>query len=202
MKKSICTTLATMTLLLVGARAAEEAAIGAPAPGFALPNASGGTNGLADAKGKFVVLEWINLDCPFVRKHYNSGNMQKLQRDYTAKGVVWYTVCSSAPGKQGHLTPAQWQVALAKEKAAPTALLLDADGKTGRLYGAKTTPHLFVIDPAGKLVYRGAIDDKPTVKIEDVATARAYLVEALEAAMAGKPVPTAATQPYGCSVKY
>jgi peroxiredoxin len=191
-----------MAIMLGCARAEEEAPIGAPAPGFTLPNAKGGTTGLADAKGKFVVLEWINHDCPFVRKHYDSGNMQKLQRDYTAKGAVWYSVCSSAPGKQGYLTPAQWQERLVKEKAVPTAMLLDADGKVGRLYGAKTTPHLFVIDPAGKLVYRGAIDDKPSVKIEDVATARAYLVEALDAAMAGKPVPTAATQPYGCSVKY
>jgi hypothetical protein len=202
MKHGAFTLLTTLAILLGCARAAEEAPIGAPAPGFSLPNAKGGTNGLADAKGKFVVLEWINLECPFVRKHYDSGNMQKLQRDYTAKGVVWYSVCSSAPGKQGYLTPAQWLERLGKEKAAPTAVLLDADGKAGRLYGAKTTPHLFVIDPAGKLVYRGAIDDKPSVKIEDVATARAYLVEALEAAMAGKPAPTAATQPYGCSVKY
>lgn len=194
--------MAMMTGTLVAARAVEDVAIGAMAPGFTLTDTQGRTNTLAIAKGKFVVLEWINPDCPFVRKHYDSGNMQKLQRQYTAKGVIWYSVCSSAAGKQGHYPADQWQALTREKSAAPTAVLLDADGQVGHLYGAKTTPHIFVIDPEGKLIYRGAIDDKASTKQEDIPTARNYLAEALDAAMAGKPVTTPATQSYGCSVKY
>jgi peroxiredoxin len=181
---------------------AQEAAIGKAAPEFRLADTTGKDVDLSALKGKFVVLEWTNPDCPFVRKHYDSGNMQKLQRQYTAKGVVWLTINSSAPGKQGNYPPEKWNSIIKERNSAATAVLLDPDGKVGRLYGAKTTPHLFVISPAGILLYMGAIDDKPTFAVEDVATAVNYLQLALDAAMAGKPVATPVTQPYGCGVKY
>lgn len=202
MKMIHCAILASLTSLLLPAQAAEEAAAGTLAPAFALADTKGVTNTLAAAKGKYVVLEWINHDCPFVKKHYDSGNMQKLQQTYKDKGVVWYSICSSSPGSQGHYPAAKWNEMTEKVKAVPTAVLLDPDGKVGRLYGAKTTPHMFVIDPEGKVIYRGAIDDKPSTKPEDVATAKNYVTMALDAALAGKPVEMAATQPYGCSVKY
>jgi hypothetical protein len=148
------------------------------------------------------VLEWHNHDCPFTRKHYVSGNMQALQKEWTAKGVAWFTVISSAPGEQGYVTPSQENAYLAQVHAAPTAVLMDPEGKLGRLYNAKTTPQMIVIDPAGKVIYDGAIDDRPTPDPEDVRGANNYVSDALTEAMAGKPVATPYTQPYGCSVKY
>jgi hypothetical protein len=174
----------------------------APAPDFKGTDSTGGQQTLSQYRGKYVVLEWANQGCPFDRKHYVSGNMESLQKQWTAKGVVWLSVISSAPGEQGYVTPAQENTYLKKMNASPTAAILDPDGTIGRLYQAKTTPHIFVIDPAGKLIYQGAIDDKPTPDLSDVKTAHNYLNEALDAAMAGKPVPTAVTRPYGCSVKY
>jgi peroxiredoxin len=183
-------------------RADADAVVGKAAPDFTLEDTHGNPATLSSYRGKFVVLEWINYDCPFVGKHYGSGHMQKLQKTYGDKGVVWLGVNSSAPGKQGHYTPDKWNALTLEKGGAAKAILLDADGKVGRAYGAKTTPHMFVIDPAGVLLYNGAIDDKPSTDKADIATARNYVQEALDAAMAGKPVPTAATQPYGCSVKY
>jgi hypothetical protein len=149
-----------------------------------------------------VVLEWHNQGCPYTRKQYVSGNMQALQKEWTAKGVVWFTVISSAPGQQGYMTPEQENAYVAMVHAAPTAVLLDAQGKVGRLYDAKTTPQMVVIDPAGKLIYDGAIDDRPTPDPNDIRGANNYVTDALTEAMAGKPVATPDTRPYGCSVKY
>ena len=162
----------------------------------------GKTYSLADFKGKYVVLEWNNFDCPFVKKFYGSGKMQELQKEYTDKGVVWLTICSSAEGKQGYYDAATLQTMNADRKTSPTAYLTDADGKVGKLYGAKTTPHIFIINPDGVLIYAGAIDDKPGPDPADIATANNYVVTSLSLAMSGKPVEVKSTQSYGCSVKY
>jgi len=175
---------------------------GAAAPNFKGTDSTGAQHTLSQYRGKFVVLEWANQGCPYDQKHYLSGNMESLQRQWTAKGVVWFSVISSAPGQQGHVTPAEENDYLKKMRAAPTAAILDPTSTIARLYEAKTTPHMFVIDPTGKLIYQGAIDDKPTTDQRDVKIAHNYLNEALSAAMAGKAVPTASTRPYGCSVKY
>jgi peroxiredoxin len=172
------------------------------APGFTLEDATGAKHALKESAGKWVVLEWVNFDCPFVRKHYGSGNMPALQKKWRDEGVVWFSVNSSAKGKQGHFEGDELTARLAAEKSAPTAYLLDTDGRTGKAYGAQTTPHMFVIDPKGKVVYAGAIDDKPTTKLSDVDGATNYLSEALAAGMTGKRVKTAATKAYGCAVKY
>jgi len=175
---------------------------GTPAPDFSVPDTRGQTHTLAQYKGKYVVLEWHNRQCPYTVKHYKSGNMQRLQQEWTAKGVVWFTVISSAPGQQGYMTAEQENAYVAEVKASPTAVLLDPSGQLGHLYGAKTTPHMFIINPEGVLIYDGAIDDKPTTDAEDIATAHNYVSEALQAALAGKSVTTPVTRPYGCSVKY
>jgi peroxiredoxin len=180
----------------------SAAKIGEKAPDFSVVDANGKTRSLSEFKGKWVVLEWHNQGCPYVGKHYGSGNMQKLQKEWTAKGVAWLTVESSAPGQQGHVNPAQANAYVAEKKAAPTAVLLDASGAMGTAYGAKTTPHMFVISPDGVLVYNGAIDDKPSSDQADIATANNFVSSALTAGMAGKPVAPAATKPYGCGVKY
>jgi peroxiredoxin len=175
---------------------------GSQAPDFKGTDSNGVTHNLSQYRGKYVVLEWANKGCPYDQKHYLSGNMEALQKQWTDKGVVWLSVLSSAPGEQGNVTPEEENQYLKKMKAAPTAALLDADGTIGRLYQAKTTPHMFIIDPNGKLIYQGAIDDKATTDQADVKTAHSYLNDALNSAMAGKPVPVATTRPYGCSVKY
>ena len=181
---------------------AQQARVGAPAPEFKATDSQGKTEMLDQFHGKYVVLEWHNQGCPYTRKHYVSGNMQALQKEWTAKGVAWFTVISSAPGQQGYVTPAQENDYVAKMLAAPTAVLLDTFGTVGRLYNAKTTPEMFVIDPTGKLIYSGAIDDRPTPDPDDVRGANNYVSDALTEAMAGKPVDTPYTRPYGCSVKY
>jgi peroxiredoxin len=189
--------------LAAGARpVAAQAVVGHPAPAFELEDADGNARSLADSKGKVVVLEWWNYECPFVGKHYGSGNMQKLQKKWTAKGVVWLTVSSSAPGKQGYVDGAHAKAVMKEKGGAPTAILLDHDGTVGRLYGAKTTPHMFVIDSKGTLVYEGGIDDKPSTDVADIATATNYVDAALTEVTAGQPVMTATSRPYGCSVKY
>ena len=179
-----------------------EAVVGKRAPAFTLTDQDGQKRSLTEFQGKFIVLEWFNYDCPFTRKHYTSGNMQRLQQTYTDKGVVWLSVNSSAPGKQGNLTAQQAQTLTKEKGASPTTVFLDSHGDIGRLYGAKTTPHLFVINPEGVLIYNGAIDDKPSTDPADVAGARNYVAQALDEAMAGQPVSVPTTQPYGCSVKY
>jgi hypothetical protein len=153
-------------------------------------------------KGKYVVLEWFNPECPFVKKHYGSGNMQKLQEEYTSKGVVWLAVDSSAPGKEGSLTADQANAKMAEWKTHSTALLLDADGKAGKAYGAKNTPHMFIIDPDGKVIYEGAIDSKASPNPADIPSSTNYVKAALDEALAGKKISNPNTRPYGCSVKY
>jgi peroxiredoxin len=186
----------------VAAVAPVAAVPGQPAPAFTLKDIQGKTHTLADFKDQLVVLEWYNPDCPFVKKHYGPGNMQGLQKEFTAKGVKWLVINSSAEGKQGHCTP-EIAESLIKEKGmAASAFLLDHDGTVGRAYGAKTTPHMFVIDGTGTLVYNGAIDDNPSPKPEDAKTAHNHVRAALEEALAGKAVTKASTQPYGCGVKY
>lgn len=175
---------------------------GAPAPDFTLVDTRGTEHSLADFRGRTVVLEWLNYDCPFVGKHYGSGNMPALQERFTGEDVVWLSVVSSAPGEQGHFEPAAMDARTAAEGGRPTAVLLDPTGRVGRLYDAQTTPHMFVIDADGTVVYNGAIDDKPTTDQADVETAQNYVVPAIAAAAAGQLADPSRTQPYGCSVKY
>jgi hypothetical protein len=182
--------------------ASAAAKPGAPAPGFTALDIGGRTISLGDYAGKIVILEWTNDGCPFVGKHYNSGNMQTLQRKYTGEGDVWLTIASSAPGKQGYVTPAEAKADLARWQAAPTDFLLDPNGVVGRLYDARATPHIVVIDRSGRVAYMGAIDDTPSTRLADVKTAKNYLVAAVDEIAAGKPVTVAATQAYGCSIKY
>src|SRR5512146_529528 len=176
--------------------------VGDIAHGFQSVDSNGKIQKLSEYKGKYVVLEWHNQGCPYTKKHYESGNMQRLQKEWTSKGVVWLTVISSGPGKQGFVTPAQENAYLKKTDAAPTAVLMDPAGTLGHLYDAKTTPEMFIIDPKGVLIYEGAIDDKATTEQSDIAGAKNYVNAALTEAMAGKPVAEPATRPYGCSVKY
>jgi peroxiredoxin len=182
--------------------ATEVPPVGSSAPDFSLTDAKGKAHSLSEYKGKYVVLEWFNPECPFVKKHYGSGNMQKLQEDYTGKGVVWLTIDSSAPGTEGNLTPEQAQKKMTEWKTRQTALLLDPEGKAGRAYGAKNTPDMIVVNPEGKIVYEGAIDSKATPNPADIPNSTNYVKVALDESMAGKSVSTSSTKPYGCSVKY
>ena len=183
-------------------RALPPAVAGEPAPDFTLKDSDGQTYTLSAFKGKFVVLEWVNFGCPFVRKHYNSGNMPSLQKTYTAKNVVWLSICSSAPGKQGYFEGEELKAKIADMKAAPSAYLLDPGGTAGRLYAAKTTPTMFLIDPNGTIIYGGGIDNIPSTDIDDIPKARNYVKEALDLALAGKSVEVTSSKSYGCSVKY
>ncbi|MDH3197651.1 MAG: thioredoxin family protein [Candidatus Krumholzibacteria bacterium] len=208
MKRRIALVALLVSVLAAWFALAEEAGdkpsvkIDAPAPDFTLADVEGKTHKLSDYRGKFVALEWHNADCPFVRKHYDSGNMQKLQSQWGKKGVVWLTICSSGPGKQGYYELGDVKKQVKMSKSAASAYLRDTDGKVGRLYSAKTTPHIFVINPDGILIYAGAIDDKPSTKQADIEGATNYVQACLAAATSGKAVATKATTPYGCSVKY
>ena len=179
-----------------------DATVGQPAPSFSAPDQTGTARSLDAYKGKWVVLEWVNPECPFVQKHYGSGNMQALQKRFTGQEVVWVTINSTATGHPEYLKPAQQSDWMAKQGGSPTYVALDADGKVGRAYGARTTPHMYVIDPAGKLAYAGAIDDKRSTNPADVKTANNYVAQAIGELKAGKPVSTPATPAYGCSIKY
>ncbi len=201
MKTKLLTTLLTLAAS-TALFAADSPAVGTTAPDFSLTDSKGKTQSVSQYKGKYVVLEWFNPDCPFVKKHYGSGNMQKLQEEFTAKGVVWLSIDSSAPGLEGNLTAEQAEKKIAEWKTKQTALVLDPDGKAGRSYGAKNTPHMFVINPEGKIVYEGAIDSKATPNPSDIAGSTNYVKVALEESLAGKTVSNANTKPYGCSVKY
>ena len=189
-------------LLLAAALLALAAKVGEPAPDFTATASNGKTYRLSDYRGKFVVLEWHNNGCPYTRKHYTTDNMQQLQKEWIARGVVWFTIISSSPGKQGYMTASEENDYLAKMHAAPTAALLDPTGAIGHLYDARTTPQMIIIDPQGVVIYDGAIDDRPTADVSDIAGATNYVSAALKQAMEGKPVAIPTTRPYGCSVKY
>jgi peroxiredoxin len=182
--------------------AAFAVRVGDAAPDFTGTDSNGRTHQLAEYRGKFVVLEWTNNGCPYTKKHYASGNMQSLQKQWTSKGVVWLTVLSSAPGQQGYMSAAQENSYISLVHADPTAAILDPKGTIGHLYAAKTTPHMFVIDPTGKLIYDGAIDDHATTDASDIPASKNYVAAALTSALAGQAVGTAFTRPYGCSIKY
>ncbi|HRK07164.1 MAG TPA: redoxin domain-containing protein [Pseudobdellovibrionaceae bacterium] len=185
-----------------GSTALAQVKNGEAAPDFTLKSAAGADVKLSDYKGKTVVLEWFNNDCPYVKKHYDSGHMQKLQTQETAEGTVWLTIVSSAPGEQGHLEAAAAQKLVGERKAKMTAFLLDPKGEVGRRYAAKTTPHMYIIDSKGVLVYQGAIDSNSSSDPKTIAGATNYVTEALREVKAGQSVKTANTKPYGCSVKY
>jgi peroxiredoxin len=191
-----------LTAAMPAGLAAAKPAIGQPAPAFTGVDSKGRTVSLADLRGKTVVLEWTNDQCPYVQKHYGSGNMQRLQAEAAKEGVVWLSVISSAPGAEGHVTPAKADALTMSRKASPAHVLIDEKGTIGRLYEARTTPHMFVIDPQGTLVYMGGIDNRATTDWQDIGRATNYVRAALDAVKAGKPVPTPIARPYGCSIKY
>ncbi len=173
-----------------------------PAPDFTLISSNGETLSLSDFRGKYIVLEWVNLDCPFVKKHYDTENMQKLQDKYIKQGVEWLLICSSAPGKQGHFDNDEINKRMKNYKSNPNAYLIDEDGAVGKAYGAKTTPDMRIINPEGILIYAGAIDDKATTSKDDVKTALNYIDEVLQSVLNNQPIKNKVTKPYGCSVKY
>jgi peroxiredoxin len=176
--------------------------IGEPAPSFSGQNSSGATVRLEDYLGKIVVLEWTNHECPYVEKHYGTRNMQTLQKEATSKGIVWISIISSAPGKQGFVSAEKANELTVSRGAAPSEVLLDPEGKIGRLYRARTTPHMFVIDPSGTLAYMGGIDDRPSARWSDVKGANNYVRAAIDSLLIGKKIDVSISRPYGCSVKY
>lgn len=202
MKTKLITALLTVAAASSSLFAADSPAVGTKAPDFSLTDSKGKTQSVSQYKGKYVVLEWFNPECPYVKKHYGSGNMQKLQEEFTGKGVVWLSVDSSAPGLEGHLTAEQANAKMTEWKTKQTALVLDPDGKAGQAYGAKNTPHMFVINPEGKIIYAGAIDSKASSNPADIAGATNYVKVALEESFTGKAVTTPISKPYGCAVKY
>jgi len=189
-------------LAVVAPAAQANVAAGEAAPNFTLTDIQGNKHSLSDFKGKYVVLEWFNSECPFVQKHYESNNMQGLQKKYRDQGVVWLTINSTHPESSNYRDPAKSQQIVKDWNINSTALMLDTDGRVGMTYGARTTPHMWVIDPKGSVVYAGGIDDKATFRVADVQGAKNYVAAALNESMAGKPVATPAARPYGCSVKY
>jgi len=193
---------AAIAALALASAAWAAAEIGRPAPDFKAQDLAGATHSLAEYRGKYVVLEWNNPGCPFVQKHYDSGNMQKLQKEFTQRGVVWLTVNSTNPRSDDFRTPESQRAWNLEKHLASTAYLRDPDGAVGRLYGAKTTPHMFVVDRSGMLLYAGGIDDKRSTDAADIAVAKNYVVAALNNALAGQPVATSSAPAYGCSVKY
>ena len=201
MNKFVATLLAVSMAVLVSAAQAAVAP-GQAAPEFSLVDINGKVQKLSDYRGKYVVLEWFNSECPFVQKHYESGNMQALQARYTQKGVAWLGINSTSPRHSNYRDPARSQAILKEWKSAPTAFVLDPDGKVGKQYGARTTPHMYVINPKGTLVYVGGIDDRPSTSQRDIAAAKNLVAAALDESLSGKPVGTPSAMPYGCSVKY
>ena len=193
---------ATAAATAVARPAAAAVQTGSPAPAFSVTDTGGGQHALAAYGGKTVILEWTNHECPYTVKHYATGNMQALQAAAAGSGAIWLTVVSSRPGSQGFVGAAEADRLTASRDARPTGVVLDPTGQLGRLYGARTTPHMFIVDGAGVLAYMGAIDDRPTASHASVKGARNYVREALDAMAAGRPVAVASTRPYGCSVKY
>ncbi|MGB5834383.1 MAG: thioredoxin family protein [Thiohalocapsa sp.] len=200
-KVTLLMATAALAVLFAGAVIAKPE-VGQPAPVFTAADSTGKTWSLESLRGSPVILEWTNDHCPYVVKHYETGNMQELQRDAAEEGYVWLSVISSAPGKQGYVSPEKADELTSLRNAAPSAVLLDADGSIGQAYAARTTPHMYVIDETGTLVYMGGIDDKPTTDPADVAGAENYVRLAMADRAAGKPVQQAVTRPYGCSIKY
>jgi peroxiredoxin len=194
--------LAIVTLAAGALYAADVPPVGSAAPDFSAPDANGKTQSLSKYKGKYVVLEWFNPECPFVKKHYGSDNMQKLQAEYTSKGVVWLTIDSNAPGSEGNITAEQAKKIMDSWKTKQTALLLDPESKIAKLYGAKNTPNMVVIGPDGKIVYEGAIDSKATPNAADIPSSTNYVKSALDESLGGKAVSNAQTKPYGCHITY
>ncbi len=193
--------LAPWAMSLSGSALAAPAAVGQAAPDFSTVDTAGQTRKLSDYKGKLVVLEWTNPGCPFVQKHY-SGNMQALQKEFTAKGVVWLAINSTESGSGDYLAPAKLAGWVGEKQAQPSLTLMDESGKIGQLYGAKTTPHMYIVSPQGQLVYAGAIDSIPSARVDDIKTATNYVRQGLNEALGGKAISMASTRPYGCSVKY
>ena len=202
MKISLFSMIAAFALIACFPSAHAEVEIGKPAPNFTGTDTNGTSHQLSDFKGKTVVLEWSNHECPFVVKHYESGNMQKLQKEATSDEVVWLTIVSSAEGKQGNTTPDEAKKIMAEQGVHSTARILDPSGEIGKLYGAKTTPHMFIVDKDGNLAYEGAIDSDSSFKQEAIADATNYVSAALGDLKSGESVKMASTKPYGCSVKY
>ena len=204
MKQTLLASLiaASISFVAVTEATAAAASVGQPAPAFALKDTNGKAVNLADYKGKTVVLEWHNPECPFVQKHYNSANMQGLQSKYTKDGIVWLSVSSTEPSHSDYKKPEAINALFKSSNAAPTTYLMDESGATGKAYGAKTTPHMYIIDGQGTLVYAGGIDDKRSTNVADVKTARNYVAAALDELKAGKNVSVSTSTPYGCSIKY
>lgn len=200
--KALWLTTTFAVSIVASSYAFSAAKVGEPAPDFTLMDSQGKTQQLSRFSGKTVVLEWTNPECPFVKKHYNSHNMQKQQNDAISKGIVWLTINSAVKGKQGYLEPAEANSIETKWGAMPTAYLFDRDGKAGHLFGAKTTPHLYIVDSNGMLRYNGAIDSIPSTEEADIAKATPYVTQALNELASGKPISTTTTQPYGCNIKY
>jgi peroxiredoxin len=199
---TILASVSALALVAVSGDARAEPRVGQPAPKFTAVDSNGKPVKLEDHRGKTVVLEWTNDGCPYVRKHYGSGNMQALQKKWTAEGIVWLSVISSPEGEQGYATGSEANKLTKDRNAAPTAVLLDPKQKVAKPYGAMTTPHMYIVTPDGKLAYMGAIDDKPTARSADIKGAKNYVDQALSELKAGKPVSTSATRAYGCTVKY
>jgi peroxiredoxin len=202
MKNAVPVVLSLLLTALPSPRAAARVNVDSDAPQFTLRDAAGVSRSLADYRGKYIILEWVNFGCPFVGKHYGSGSMQELQRTMTARGAVWLSICSSAPGSQGYFEGDELLSKLRDEHASPTAYLIDAEGTVGKMYGAKTTPHMFIINPQGVLIYQGGIDNIASTNRDDIPKATNYVKEVMAAAWEGKPLPVRTTRSYGCSVKY
>ena len=200
LKKHIMISVLALLIAITGF--SQDLKVGKTAPDFSLTDPSGKTHRLQEYRGKYVVLEWVNYDCPFVKKHYNSGNMQALQTTYTGRDVIWLSINSSAPGKQGNFTSKEILSRAKEYGAAFSAYLIDADGKVGKAYGARTTPHMFIIDPEGQLVYDGGIDNIRSTDVDDVPRAKNFISQALDEALAGQPITDSISKAYGCSVKY
>jgi peroxiredoxin len=191
-----------MALMVAPAPASAQAVVGQAAPAFTLVDSHGQSRSLADFHGRTVVLEWWNHQCPFVNKHYGSGHMQQLQKEWTGQGIVWLTISSSGPGKQGYVDGPEANALMDEKGGSPTAVLLDHDGAVGRAWGARTTPHMFIVGADGTVLYAGGIDDTPSTDLADIDTAHNYVQAALQEITAGQPVTTSSSEPYGCGVKY